>query len=82
MCVVHEAVEDGVGEGGVSEDVVPVIERELAGDDGRALGVPVVEDLEAIGSFTVTQGGESEVIEYEELGLGVTTGLILDKSNG
>ena len=32
--VVHEAVEDGIGESGVADRFVPVIERELAGDEG------------------------------------------------
>ena len=32
MGVVQQAVEDGVGQGGFAEVVVPVFDRELAGD--------------------------------------------------
>jgi hypothetical protein len=43
--VVDEAIEDGVGDVGVGDDLVPVLDRHLAGDDGRAALV-VVDDLE------------------------------------
>ena len=38
--VVDEAVEDGIGERGVAEQVVPFLERELTGDQGRSLRSP------------------------------------------
>ena len=37
--VVHNAVEDGVGEGGFADDIVPGCERQLAGDEGGACTV-------------------------------------------
>jgi hypothetical protein len=30
--VVDEAVEDGVGDGGIGDDLVPMLDRHLAGD--------------------------------------------------
>jgi hypothetical protein len=33
---VDEAVEDGVGEGGVADDLVPAVEWDLGGDEGGA----------------------------------------------
>ena len=41
--VVHQAVEDGVGVGGVADHVMPAIDRQLGGDDGRGPAVPVVD---------------------------------------
>ena len=32
VCVVEEAVEDGVAEGGIADDVVPVLDGDLAGE--------------------------------------------------
>ncbi len=32
--VVYEAVEDGVGKGGIADPFVPVLDGELAGDQG------------------------------------------------
>ncbi len=65
-----KAVEDRVGESGVSHHIVPVVEWKLAGDEGGSSAVAVFEDLEEIGALSVLQGGEPEVIEDEELGLG------------
>ena len=48
MGVVDEAVEDGVGEGGVADHLVPCVDRHLAGDDGRAPSVAVLEDLQQV----------------------------------
>ena len=68
MRVVNEAVEDGVPEGGVANDVMPVIDGELAGDEGRATAVAVVEDLEELTALRVVEGHHAKVIEGEELG--------------
>ena len=42
MC---ESVEDGVSHGGVTDQFVPGVEWVLAGDEGGAYALPVVEDL-------------------------------------
>ena len=34
---VHDAIEDRVGQGVVTDDLVPVLDRQLAGDDGGAV---------------------------------------------
>jgi len=46
--VVEEAVEDGVAEGGIADDIVPVFDRHLAGEERAAPCVAVVEDLEQV----------------------------------
>ncbi len=51
-----EAVEDGVGEGGVVEVFVPGVHWELAGDDGGAVVVAVVEEFEEVAAVGVVQG--------------------------
>lgn len=43
---VSESVEDGVAEGGLGDEVVPAVDVYLAGEQGAAAGVAVVEDLE------------------------------------
>ena len=37
MGVVDQTVEDGVGDGGIADLLVPVIHRELTGDDGGGM---------------------------------------------
>jgi hypothetical protein len=45
MGVVDEAVEDGVDIGWVADDLVPFVNRNLAGQDGRAAAISFFEDL-------------------------------------
>ena len=51
MGVVHEAVEHGVGDGGVADEVVPGLDRSLAGDDGGATTVSVLDDLKDVATL-------------------------------
>ncbi len=48
MGVVDEAVEDGVGVGGLADDRVPVGYGELAGDQGGPSAVSIFEDFQQI----------------------------------
>ena len=67
MCVVDETVENGVGDGGIGDDLMPVIDRDLAGDDGRSALMPVVDDLEQIATLVGGERSQSPVVEDEEL---------------
>ena len=51
VSIVNEAVEDGVGDGRVADDVMPMFDGDLAGDDRRATAMAVVNDLEKIAPF-------------------------------
>jgi hypothetical protein len=68
--VVKEAIEDGVPEGGVANEFVPVVRGDLARDEGGTAVVPVIEDFEEIAPAEVVEGSEAKVIEDEELGTG------------
>jgi hypothetical protein len=46
--IVHEAVENGVGVGGIANNLVPGRERELGGDDRRSAAISLLEDFEQI----------------------------------
>ncbi len=49
--VVDQAVEDGVGQRGVSYEVVPFVDGELAGGQCRACAVAVFEDLQQVAAL-------------------------------
>ena len=51
MGVVNETVQDGVAQGGVADDIVPMFDRNLAGDDGRGATVAIIEDLQKVAPF-------------------------------
>ncbi len=44
--VMDETVEDGVGQGGITDDRVPLIDRLLTGHDGGPDVVAVLQDFE------------------------------------
>ena len=70
MGVVDEAVEDGVGVGRVADDLVPFVDGNLAGQDGRAAAVAFFEDLVEIAAGAGIERIEPPIIENEELGAG------------
>ena len=45
---VHETIEHGVGHGRIDDQLMPVGDRQLAGDDSRGAAVPVVDDLQEV----------------------------------
>ena len=55
MCIVDETVENGVSDGGVGDDLVPVIDGHLAGDDDGTTLMPVVHDLEQIAALVASR---------------------------
>ena len=66
--VVHDAVQDGIGEGGLADDLVPGADRELAGDQGRSVGVAVLEDLQQVATLIWAEAVRSPVVEDQEVG--------------
>lgn len=48
VCIMNEPVEDSVGQGRVANDLVPVLHRELAGDDCGTTAVTIFEDLQKV----------------------------------
>jgi len=42
----REVGEDRVGQGGIADQVLPMLDRQLAGDEGGALAVAIVEQFE------------------------------------
>ena len=68
MCIVHEAVQNGVGISGVANDLMPGGQRELGGDDRRSAAVSLLEDFEQIVTGAGVERFEAEVVENEQIG--------------
>ena len=64
----HQAVEDGIGEGGVADHGVPFLDRQLTGREGGAPSVAVFEDFQQVTALFGGQFDQAPVIEDEELG--------------
>lgn len=65
--IVDEAVEDGIGVGGIAEGIVPLLDGELAGDEGGAASIALFGDLEEFVAGLGVDGLEGEVVKDEQL---------------
>src|SRR6266436_9990015 len=67
VCVVDEAIEDRVGDGGVSDDFVPAIDGQLAGDDNRTGFVSILDDFEQITALVGVERLWSPVVQDQQI---------------
>jgi hypothetical protein len=70
MGIMHEAVEDRVGEGRITDDLVPGIDRQLAGDQRRTGAITVLDDLHKVAPLVGREPVWAPVIEDQQIGLG------------
>ena len=66
MGVVDEPIEDGVGDGRVADQFVPVIDGKLAGDDGRGSSMPI-EDFQKVTPLVERERRKAPVVQDQEL---------------
>ena len=69
MRVVNEAVQDGIGVGGVADSLVPGAHRELACDDSGTTSVTILEDLEQVMAGLGIERLQAPVVEDQEFDL-------------
>ena len=70
VAVMHQPVEDGVGERGIADGGVPLVDGNLAGHDGGAALISIVDDFEQIAAVGVGHRRHGEIVEDQEIGLG------------
>ena len=63
----NEAIQDGVAEGGVADNVVPMFDWDLAGDNGRGATVAIIKDLQQVAPFGRIENRKAPIVEYQEL---------------
>src|SRR5258707_12289620 len=68
--IVDEAIEDCVGDGWISDNFVPAIDGQLAGDDDRTSFISVLDDLEQIAALIGVERLRSPVIKNEQIETG------------
>jgi len=64
--IMHEPVEDSVGECGIANHVVPVFDLNLAGHEGRGGVEAVLHDLKQIARLFRRQGFRSPIVQYKQ----------------
>lgn len=67
MRVVNEPVENGIRIGWIADDLVPLLNGQLSGDDGRAAAVTFFEDLKEIVAGLCIERFETSVVEDEKI---------------
>ena len=65
--VVEEAVEDGIGKGGVGEAGMPIVDWDLGCDQGGGTAIAVVKDLEQVLSLGARKGISEPVVQDKEV---------------
>src|SRR5262249_40784890 len=65
--VVDDAIEDGVGKRWIADDLVPALDRQLAGDENRTDIVAILDDLKQVAALFSVELLWSPVIENEEI---------------
>ena len=65
-----EAVEDGIGDCRIDDDLVPMIDGELAGHDCRAAAVAIVDDFEQVAALLGGQRCQPPIVEDQKLDTG------------
>src|ERR1700745_4144680 len=67
MSSVDKAIENGICHRWVCDHLVPVLDRQLAGDDGGAAIVPVIDNLQEIVALIESEGREAPIVEDQQI---------------
>ena len=63
MGIVDDTIQDRVGKGWIADQVVPAIDRDLAGDQRGATRVALLDDLEQVAALLGPERLEPPVVE-------------------
>lgn len=66
--VVNQPIEDRIGDGGVGDDFVPLLDRILAGNQSGTVAAAVVDDFQEVTILPGTDGGHAQVIDDQDAG--------------
>lgn len=67
ICVVDEAIEHGIGIGGVTDGAMPLVHGELACNDGGSTTVAIFEDLQQIVAGGGIERLEAPIVKDEQI---------------
>jgi len=70
MGIMDDAIEDGVGDGGFTNHVVPLGDGELGGNQRRFAPVAFFEDFQQIEALLIIEGVSAPVVEHQQLHAG------------
>ena len=68
MGAMDDAVENGISQGGITDDFMPAIDRDLAGDQQRPPVVTVVDNLEQIAALLGVEWFRPPIVDDQQAG--------------
>ncbi len=71
VSVVHQPIENGIGEGVFPDAGIPLIGRQLTDYQGRGLSVTIVHDFQQIVALSRLQRLQPPVVDDQQLDLGL-----------
>ena len=70
MMLLHDAVQNCIGDGGVTDPCMPVFNGQLAGDDGGLIGSAVIDDFHEVGPRLTIDARHSPIVKQQHVCLG------------
>jgi hypothetical protein len=61
--VMEEPIEDGIGNRGITNLLMPELDRQLTGDDRGCMTVPLLDDFQEIATLGIVHTGKTEIVE-------------------
>jgi len=68
MGVVDQAIEDRIGQRGISDLGMPFIHRELSSHEGGMEAMTVFEEFQEVPALFIGQGGQSPIVQGDQVG--------------
>lgn len=70
MVALQNAIQDGIGDGRITNPGMPVLNRKLTGNNRGPVSSTVVNDFQQIGARRAVDRAHAPVIEHQDIGLG------------
>lgn len=70
MTVVNDPIEDGVGDRGFADHVVPLRDGQLGGDESGFSPVALLEDFQEIETLLIVEAVGAPIVEHQQLNTG------------
>lgn len=67
MRIVDETIEDGICQGGITDGFMPMVDGELACDDGGTPSVPVLDDLQQVPALRRNEDGKPPIVKDQHV---------------
>ena len=65
----HEPIEDRIAKRGVADELVPVVDGHLTGEEGGPPAAAIFDDFQEIAALAIAEWRQAPIVEDQEVGL-------------